>query len=191
MTTNPATLIDEAALLDDHAVDLVAKAMKAKLALKRQQGFGGWHDISQCTGERLAELLLGAVAKGDPVDVANFAMMLFCRHENHDALKAAYAGALAAPQQEPVAPFAYEIKDDDKSAGPGALKLCYAAWIDRYQRAKPESIVRALYDVPPPPASPALSDDEIFNALYSISDEAIGNDEVIASGRRLLAKVRP
>lgn len=57
--------------------------------------------------------------------------------------------ALAAPQQEPVAPYAYEIKDDDKSAGPGAMKLCYAAWVDRYQRAKPESIVRWLYDAPP------------------------------------------
>ncbi|HWW99517.1 hypothetical protein [Collimonas sp.] len=90
MTTSPATLIDEAALLDDHAVDLVAKAMKAKLKLKREQGFGGWEDITKCTGTRLTELLLGAVAKGDPVDVANFAMMLFCRHEDHHALKAAY-----------------------------------------------------------------------------------------------------
>jgi hypothetical protein len=82
---------DEAAIFDDHAVDLVAKAMKEKLALKRQQGFGGWHDISKCTGERLAELLLGAVAKGDPIDVANFAMMLFCRSESHRALKDAFA----------------------------------------------------------------------------------------------------
>ncbi|AMP04301.1 hypothetical protein [Collimonas pratensis] len=91
MTANPITHTDEAALLDDHAVDLFCKAMKDKLHVKRQQGFGGWHDISQCSGERLAELLLGAVAKGDPVDVANFAMMLFCRHEDHHALKAAYA----------------------------------------------------------------------------------------------------
>lgn len=82
---------DDGAVFDDHAVDLFSRAMKDKLRVKRQQGFGGWHDISRCSGERLAELLLAAVAKGDPVDVANFAMMLFCRHENHDALKTAYA----------------------------------------------------------------------------------------------------
>lgn len=83
---------DEAAILDDHAVDLFAKAMKDKLRIKRQQGFGGWNDIRKCTGDRLAELLLDAVAKGDPIDISNFAMMLFCRHESHDALKAACSG---------------------------------------------------------------------------------------------------
>ncbi|MFJ2989994.1 hypothetical protein ACIPF8_19180 [Collimonas sp. NPDC087041] len=87
---------DDAAIFDDHAVDLFTKAMKDKLAIKRQQGFGGWHDISQTSGERLAELLLGAVAKGDPVDVANFAMMLFCRHESHAALKSLREGQISA-----------------------------------------------------------------------------------------------
>jgi hypothetical protein len=82
------------ALLDDHAVDLMAKAMKTKLRLKREQGYGGWDDITKCTGERLAELLVAAVIKGDPVDVANFAMMLFCRAENHHALKVAYERAM-------------------------------------------------------------------------------------------------
>lgn len=85
----------EAAILDDHAVDLIAKAMKDKLRIKRQQGFGGWNDIHQTSSARLADLFLVAVAKGDPVDVANFAMMLFCRHEEHDALKAAYAKVVA------------------------------------------------------------------------------------------------
>lgn len=93
MTTNPITQTDEAALLDDHAVDLMAKAMKEKLRLKRAQGFSGWDDISTCTGERLAELLVASVAKGDPVDVSNFAMMLLCRQEDHEALKTAYAAA--------------------------------------------------------------------------------------------------
>jgi hypothetical protein len=84
---------NEAALLDDHAVDLFTKAMKEKLRLKRQQGCDGWNNIGQRTGERLAELLIAAIAKGDPVDVANFAMMLFCQHESHDALKTAYAAS--------------------------------------------------------------------------------------------------
>lgn len=86
---------DDGAVFDDHAVDLFSRAMKDKLHVKRQQGFGGWHDISKSSGEHLAELLLAAVAKGDPVDVANFAMMLFCRHERHDALKTAYAASAA------------------------------------------------------------------------------------------------
>jgi hypothetical protein len=48
--------------------------------------------------ERLAELLIVTVAKGDPVDVGNFAMMLFCRHEDHDALRTA-ATSPVAPMQ--------------------------------------------------------------------------------------------
>jgi hypothetical protein len=87
MSNKQNNRVDEAQLLDDHAVDLFAKAMKEKLGKKRLQGFGGWNDISQLSGARLAELLLGAVAKGDPVDVGNFAMMYFCRHESHDALR--------------------------------------------------------------------------------------------------------
>ena len=82
---------DDAAVFDDHAVDLFAKAMKDKLAIKRQQGFGGWHDISRTSSARLADLLMAAVAKGDPIDVANFAMMLFCRNESHTALKSSCA----------------------------------------------------------------------------------------------------
>ncbi len=116
MTTNPITHTDEAALLDDHAVDLFAKAMKDKLGIKRQQGFGGWHDIRQTSSMRLADLLLAAVAKGDPVDVANFAMMLFCRNESHEALKQSCAkfcgGHLSAVQQQP-APAAPLLSDDD------------------------------------------------------------------------------
>ncbi|WP_062117243.1 hypothetical protein [Collimonas pratensis] len=109
MTTNPITHTDEGALLDDHAVDLIAKAMKAKLRLKREQGFSGWDDISKCSGERLAELLIAAVAKGDPVDVANFAMMLFCRHEHHEALKAVFSGTTLAPILD-AKPFAFITK---------------------------------------------------------------------------------
>lgn len=64
---------------DDVAVDRFAAVMKAKLAQKRAEGYGGWDDPEQCPVERLAELLHKHVSKGDPIDVANFAMMLHCR----------------------------------------------------------------------------------------------------------------
>lgn len=64
---------------DDLAVDRFAVAMKAKLALKRSQGRGGWQDPAQCTVAFLSQLLREHVAKGDPVDVGNLAMMIHQR----------------------------------------------------------------------------------------------------------------
>lgn len=64
---------------DDAAVDRFAAAMKAKLAEKRAEGRGGWDDPEQCSTTYLATLLRGHVAKGDPLDVGNFAMMLWNR----------------------------------------------------------------------------------------------------------------
>ena len=66
---------------DDLAVDRFAAAMKAKLAQKRAEGRGGWEDKNDCSSEWLSNLLRGHVDKGDPVDVANFAMMLHQRGE--------------------------------------------------------------------------------------------------------------
>ena len=66
---------------DDAAVDRFAEAMKAKLAKSRAKGRGGWEDKAQCSAEDLSELLRGHVDKGDPVDVANFCMMLQQRGE--------------------------------------------------------------------------------------------------------------
>ena len=66
--------------LDDIAVDQFAAAMKAKLAKKRIEGRGGWQDMS--AGE-LSQLLHEHVEKGDPLDVANFCMML---HQNRQAI---------------------------------------------------------------------------------------------------------
>ncbi|MCK5500376.1 MAG: hypothetical protein KAI82_03880, partial [Tritonibacter mobilis] len=66
---------------DDEAVDRFAAAMKAKLAVKRADGRGGWDDKAQCSQKFLSDLLRGHVDKGDPVDVANFAMMLHQRGE--------------------------------------------------------------------------------------------------------------
>ncbi len=64
---------------DDLAVDRFAAAMKAKLAKKRDEGYGGWDNPEECTIEHLSQLLASHVAKGDPVDVGNLAMMIHQR----------------------------------------------------------------------------------------------------------------
>lgn len=66
----------EAAHPDDLAVDRLAVAMKAKLEEKRLQGYEGWDKPDRTSVEFLADALVEHVEKGDPVDVANFAMML-------------------------------------------------------------------------------------------------------------------
>lgn len=64
------------ALLDDVSVDVFALEMKNKLEKSREKGRSGWHTASE---KHLSDLLMEHVLKGDPVDVANFAMML---HQN-------------------------------------------------------------------------------------------------------------
>jgi hypothetical protein len=76
---------------DDLAVDAFAVAMKAKLAKKRDEGRGGWERPDECPPGRLSALLLSHLEKGDPVDIANFAMMLWHRCEK----------ITPAPQGEP------------------------------------------------------------------------------------------
>ena len=66
---------------DDVAIDRFAKAMKAKMAKQRAKGYGGWDDRTDCPTEHLQQMLVDHIAKGDPVDVANFAMMLWSRGE--------------------------------------------------------------------------------------------------------------
>ena len=64
---------------DDFAVDQFAAALKAKMAASRLKGRSGWNDPLLCSVDLLRRLLVKAVRKGDPVDVGNFAMMLFKR----------------------------------------------------------------------------------------------------------------
>lgn len=66
---------------DDQAVDRFAEAMKKKLAKKRAEGRGGWEDKQVCSQKDLSSFLRYHVEKGDPVDVANLAMMLHQRDE--------------------------------------------------------------------------------------------------------------
>lgn len=64
---------------DDIAVDRFAAAMKEKLAVKRAQGRSGWDDPEQCNIDYLVRLFHDHVSKGDPIDIGNFAMMLWIR----------------------------------------------------------------------------------------------------------------
>lgn len=77
---------------DDAAVDRFAAAMKSKLANQRAKGYGGWDDPKQCPAGRLQNMLVDHIPKGDPVDVGNFAMMLFCRAEPTRPQPAAWVG---------------------------------------------------------------------------------------------------
>ncbi|KAA1232714.1 hypothetical protein FHL81_24835 [Agrobacterium tumefaciens] len=55
--------------------------MKAKLAKKRDCGLDIWRDHEKCSQASLSLALAHHVQKGDPIDVANFAMMLHQRGE--------------------------------------------------------------------------------------------------------------
>jgi hypothetical protein len=56
-----------------------AAAMLEKLTRKRRAGRGGWHRPQECSNRQLADMLLDHVQKGDPVDIGNFAMMIYNR----------------------------------------------------------------------------------------------------------------
>ncbi|QRM44014.1 hypothetical protein [Rhizobium sp. BG4] len=67
---------------DDIAVDRFAAAMKEKLAEKRNEGFSGWCDPTQCPIDYLTAKLAEQIHSRpvlDPVDIGNFAMMIFNR----------------------------------------------------------------------------------------------------------------
>jgi len=66
---------------DDAAVDTFAAAMRAKLTQKRAEGYSGWQDQAMFSRGQLWQMLREHVEKGDPVDVANFAMFLHQRGE--------------------------------------------------------------------------------------------------------------
>ena len=70
---------------DDLAVNNLAAAMKVKLAAARAKGRSGWENKDECSREHLIDLMHGHIAKGDPVDVANFACFLFNRGESTSA----------------------------------------------------------------------------------------------------------
>lgn len=64
---------------DNLGVRRFASAMRRKLSKKRREGRRGWNVPMECSQERLAVLLAEHVRKGDPVDIANLAMMIWNR----------------------------------------------------------------------------------------------------------------
>jgi hypothetical protein len=78
-TTNPALMSD--ASKDESSINSFADAMSKKMSAKRAKGRSGWHLPHRTSGKALSEHLRECVDKGDPVDVANYCMMLYSRGE--------------------------------------------------------------------------------------------------------------
>ncbi len=64
---------------DAVCIDLFAEAMKAKMHVTSDAGRGGWEDPEQCHVSALRAQMYACLDKGDPVDVANYCMMLYHR----------------------------------------------------------------------------------------------------------------
>lgn len=80
---------------DDLAVDAFARAMRDRLAACRAASRSGWDDPEQCPPQRLAEGLVRAVRAGKLVDVGNYAMMLWKRADQAQAMaRACRAGSV-------------------------------------------------------------------------------------------------
>lgn len=127
---------------DDAAVDRFADAMKAKLAKAREKGRSGWET---CSHEDLSQMLHDHVAKGDPLDVANFCMFLW--NLGHDIAQPAVA---QEPQGEAVAAlwgFRYhsgaicDVQYDSR-------ELALTAW----PQCDFGEVVRLIYNSPQPAA---------------------------------------
>lgn len=69
---HPTTI--DTAFADDVAVSAFSVAMRKKMARSRAKGRGGWQEMPAAD---LWEMLREHVQKGDPVDVANLAMMIW------------------------------------------------------------------------------------------------------------------
>ena len=83
---------------DDAAVDAFAWAMRDKMEESREKGRSGWDSPFQCSPERLAEMLIDHISKGDPVDVGNFAMMLFNRPDARGVLAKVWEARASSSQ---------------------------------------------------------------------------------------------
>lgn len=75
----PIETFIRAAHTDTLAVVDFAAAMATKMHQAAMKGHCGWDNPEACTTEALQLALREAVAKGDPIDVANYAMMLHAR----------------------------------------------------------------------------------------------------------------
>jgi hypothetical protein len=147
----------EPAHSDDVAVDRFAAAMKAKLAKQRAKGYGGWET---CPVERLQGMLFKHVPKGDPVDVANFAMMLSARgaatvYEEQWVFDLTGKWPGIAPSEAAAAEPVLLWVRAGASVIPGGYEVC--------ERDDPNAI--AVWDVPPVSEAAAVEPAETLLAL--------------------------
>lgn len=155
---------------DDLAVDALAAAMKAKLARQRAKGYGGWD--TDCTQQRLSDLLRGHVDKGDPVDVANFCAFLLARGE----------GIAAAPQAVQAAvPLPLLVRDIARDLGITVPQACIALKpLGNYSTnsAVTAEMARMLHYHFPTPAHPAGGAPATDSLLFQCG-KAAGRQEVL------------
>ena len=82
MLVDITTMTDDACA-DENGIGRFSYMMLQKLEAKRAEGRRGWNRPAECSIEHLCVLLADAVRKADPVDIANFAMMIWNRqHPN-------------------------------------------------------------------------------------------------------------
>lgn len=74
------TAIKNNVTADAVGVARFSAAMSNKLDAKRAEGRGGWNKPDECSVESLCVMLADHVRKGDMVDIANFAMMIWNRN---------------------------------------------------------------------------------------------------------------
>lgn len=87
--------------VDEVALENFTKAMRDKLACSRSKGRDGWHNPELCTKDRLADMLIAHLPKGNAgnfLDIATLAMMLHEREEDPAILRDAIARNMAALQ---------------------------------------------------------------------------------------------
>lgn len=142
---------------DDHAVERFAMAMREKLARKRADGRGGWEHCSQ---PQLAQMLVSHIEKGDPVDIANFAMMIYHNELRAPvldggavALRAALMPPLSTEQREAVEAGARFIEHVTSSTEPESANQRSAIEADRRHALA----LRALLTTPSRPAVEAVA----------------------------------
>jgi len=97
---------------DDMAVQAFADAMKAKMGKSRAKGRSGWEE---CHAEDLRRMMNNHLCKGDPVDVGNFAMMLWNRGESTASEGQAQTSAGKSPDMWDAINLLTELQEQYKS----------------------------------------------------------------------------
>lgn len=159
---------------DDIAVDQFTHMMKAKLKWEREQrSRSGWQNMS---AEELTKLLVEHLPKGDPVDVANFCMMLSMTGQQISAL---LPKATAPVVSEPVEkPYAFEF---GKSNGDGTYSIVIErgdpAYVDRF--AVKDWPVKPLFTSPQLPEVTEEGVQRVFSAILDCPHSITGEEVVL------------